>query len=412
MCAAHSSVNMGENSSVLELLTCLNDHFVDMFCEKYVEIFTHTKEEIVTSLIKKDKEQLNLLRTRMLVHLVEQFPQFAGRGIVTRRKKSLLADDIYIIGYCIVSKMIDRRLPNIFKSDQNDEPLLLDTTENSETDLAGLIQNCAKVQDTTDNLKNTVNDLLARIFSLENEVTELKKTVKKLSEIKESKGTESKDKDVVIIDDHITGEQSRESENFSVNSNSMIKKNQIIVQAEVHADKNVNLCKPIQPNRFQHQRSERRRIQRGRIDHSSVKETTTQDKPIRIHAASSSTERYLVYIGRLDVNTKEEDLRTHILDIGLQTGDVADVIKLRCRNPKESSFCVSLNDHIAETVLLSTGQWPRGTRVRPYESRRYKRESNTLQPTLRHQTRAPRFERQNKPSNPRLYASRQNFTPY
>ena len=69
---------MGENSSVLELLTCLNDHFVDMFCENYVEIFTHTKEEIVISLIKKDKEQLNLLRTRMLVHLVEQFPQFAG----------------------------------------------------------------------------------------------------------------------------------------------------------------------------------------------------------------------------------------------------------------------------------------------------------------------------------------------
>ena len=97
MCAAHSSVNMGENSSVLELLTCLNDHFVDMFCENYVEIFTHTKGEIVISLIKKDKEQLNLLRTRMLVHLVEQFPQFAGRGIVTRRKKSLLADDIYII---------------------------------------------------------------------------------------------------------------------------------------------------------------------------------------------------------------------------------------------------------------------------------------------------------------------------
>ena len=280
--------------------------------------------------------------------------------------------------------MIDRRLPNILKSDQNDEPLLLDTTENSETDLVGLIQNCAKVQDTTDNLKNTVNDLQARIFSLENEVTELKKTVKKLSEIKDSKGTVSKDKDVVIIDDHITGEQSRESENFSVNSNSMIKKNQIIVQAEVHADKNGNLCKPIQPNRFQHQRSERRRIQRGRIDHSSVKETTTEDKPIRIHAATSSSERYLVYVGRLDVNTKEEDLRTHILDIGLQTGDVADVIKLRCKNPKESSFCVSLNDHIAETVLLSTGQWPRGTRVRPYESRRYERESNTLQPTLRH----------------------------
>ena len=135
-------------------------------------------------------------------------------------------------------------------------------------------------------------------------------------------------------------------------------------------------------------------------------------KPIRIHAATSSSERYLVYVARLDVNTKEEDLRTHILDIGLQTGDVADVIKLRCKNPKESSFCVSLNDHIAETVLLSTGQWPRGTRVRPYESRRYKRESNTLQPTLRHQTRAPHFQRQNKPSNPRLYASRQNFTPY
>ena len=101
----------GETNGVFDLLTQVDDsRFIERFWDNYAEIFACTKDEIVHFLEKINEEQVHLLRDHMLNSLVEQFPEYAGkRGLVTRRKKKLLADDVYTIGYSVVSQMEDRR---------------------------------------------------------------------------------------------------------------------------------------------------------------------------------------------------------------------------------------------------------------------------------------------------------------
>ena len=81
-------------------------------------------------------------------------------------------------------------------------------------------------------------------------------------------------------------------------------------------------------------------LQRGRLS-----------QPHKIKAAFHNRRRYLIYVGKLDKQTSEDALRYHIIDIGLQQTDIADVIKLPYKNQHESSFCVCVNDELAETVL-------------------------------------------------------------
>ena len=54
-------------------------------------------------------------------------------------------------------------------------------------------------------------------------------------------------------------------------------------------------------------------------------------------------------------------------EIGVSNSDVADVIKLRCKNERESSFCVSLNNRTSENLMLTTNKWPKGVRVRRFQ---------------------------------------------
>ena len=68
-----------------------------------------------------------------------------------------------------------------------------------DSDIMNLIQNCATLKNTTDNLKSLINRLLERIFSLESEVTAIKTSVKRFSQ-SELIQRATKDKTVVEID--------------------------------------------------------------------------------------------------------------------------------------------------------------------------------------------------------------------
>ena len=78
---------------------------------------------------------------------------------------------------------------------------------------------------------------------------------------------------------------------------------------------------------------------------------------------------YLVYVGKLAKNTTQELLRDHMIQVGLKTDDVADIISLKCRNENESSFCISLYTDDAKKVLYNKNNWPNGVRIRPFKPR-------------------------------------------
>ena len=77
----------------------------------------------------------------------------------------------------------------------------------------------------------------------------------------------------------------------------------------------------------------------------------------------------MVYVGRLNSNTTEDDMRAHLHDI--EVNQVADVVKLRNkRHGVESSFCVSLNNLDSAEKIFRPQNWPSGIIVRPFRAPR------------------------------------------
>ena len=74
----------------------------------------------------------------------------------------------------------------------------------------------------------------------------------------------------------------------------------------------------------------------------------------------------LIYVGGLKRDTSEDDIRSHLIDVGIENFDISDVIALTSRNQNQSSFCVSLDSKEAVDIIYERGNWPTHVRIRPY----------------------------------------------
>ena len=133
--------------------------------------------------------------------------------------------------------------------------------------------------------------------------------------------------------------------------------------------------------------------QRSDSNRSAVLGTSTEQH--RIQSAVTVYEQQatsLVYIGGLDKNTSEDEVRSHMLDIGVQNRNIADVLKLKNCSNSDASFCVSLCNKEAEDLVYNSSKWPSGTRIRPFKKKPSL--DNRLGFSGPRQQRAPRFRRQ------------------
>ena len=103
--------------------------------------------------------------------------------------------------------------------------------------------------------------------------------------------------------------------------------------------------------------------------------------PLRIKSAvglvntpqHQHTANHLVYVGQVRRETTEDDMRAHVADLGISDESVADVIKLRCKDGKQSSFGISVCSKDAVKTLFSPNNWPEGVRIRTFRPARTKR---------------------------------------
>ena len=92
----------------------------------------------------------------------------------------------------------------------------------------------------------------------------------------------------------------------------------------------------------------------------------TKSTTSRSEGRSSRSSTKLIYVGKLKSNTSTNAMRRHLLDIGVINEDLADVIKLNCKNSNENSFCISLNHDAAVRTVFDADNWPSGVRLRPF----------------------------------------------
>ena len=150
-------------------------------------------------------------------------------------------------------------------------------------------------------------------------------------------------------------------------------------------------------NGFRHTQSFRRKLLNG-SEHSSYKSnmfgtSTTQHRVTSITSSQDGVrpkqQLCLVYVGRLTHTTTEDDLRAHLIDCGVYNDNIADVMKLRSRSTRESSFCVSLSNTEAESMIYVPSKWPEGTRIRPFKQKSPKKQQTYTK--SQYHSKPPRF---------------------
>ena len=96
--------------------------------------------------------------------------------LCNRRKKSALADDIYVIGYSVVSEQEHKRLKKVLKrkTDAGDITLTQGEPVNPTTEDSELLVMCHSLREQVGELLGRVASLSSRVESLESELTGLK----------------------------------------------------------------------------------------------------------------------------------------------------------------------------------------------------------------------------------------------
>ena len=58
-------------------------------------------------------------------------------------------------------------------------------------------------------------------------------------------------------------------------------------------------------------------------------------------------------------------LKEHLKEIGIPNNQVLSVSQLQSKNPKQSSFCVTVVSKDTEAVIFLPENWPKGVEIRP-----------------------------------------------
>ena len=141
------------------------------FSQQISEVFAHLYSDIIQYLETINFDVLIDIRKKLYDSLPDNL-SIGDKELISRRKKSNLADDIYLLGYSLVSEMEHKRLKKIFKhksSPENDETRENELSQESSGDLSWLTL-YVEMKNTLKELKNQVKELTQKVTYLETEL--------------------------------------------------------------------------------------------------------------------------------------------------------------------------------------------------------------------------------------------------
>ena len=372
------------------------ENSVDTFMDNLVEIFAHTKGDITEFCKALEWDTLTAIRNKLFEKL-DGIIAKQDYELFKRRKKCKLVEDMYIMGFSVVSKAEHKMLCKVLR-DKTSEDASMIHDEDLNVSVNGedqeLLTMCLSLREQISDLVGTVSTLNKRVDSLESELTMLK-----IRDLEKQGGLPKNETNVLDSFTSVTEISSLSGSPGKLKSpEKSVHGKKLRVRAEVHHDKD-GIVQPPQMNMlglieeniiedsaagdvFRHSRANRKNILK-------------RPKPKKIRPASETKTRELqtklVYCGKLSFDTEVESIRAHLLDIGVNNDDIADIMKLRCRTENETSFCVSLNSSEAEKIVINSDNWPAGIRVRTYNRVSvHKKNSNSKSSYYRQ---PPRFQK-------------------
>ena len=181
--------------------------------------------------------------------------------------------------------------------------------------------------------------MMRRIEGLETEITILKAVVAEKSSGKDNTlHTPNKClRGNIIVSDE--SDNDRLSDDKAVESLTVNPKRQFLVKVDVHKDINGNSQhnKSDKISGFRHTKEQKKQILK-RKKHARPIHIIQEEMDTRKQKIEPEYSTHLVYVGRLQSETKECDIRDHLTGNGVPEEDIADVIQLRTRNRSQTSF--------------------------------------------------------------------------
>ena len=345
------------------------------FVNKLIPVLEHSKEELTEFLQTKPVSVLKQTRDLVFAELVTKLPIYAGRQLYARRKVDFLLEDIYVFAFSAVNGLPDQRLSKCLKlllEIPDDEQEENDTVLPGDPDMNTIVEMCLKLKEKVKQLENTIKDQNIRITFLENEhtITHAQNLDEHTSEIAIDNAVElpSPDSSPDLTAKLTSSRPGRNDNNPTGMS------------------KTKKSSKPQTGSTSKDQAGDTRQLQPPpqQLSVLSVISTsvlsvisTEQQSPNKSHRTQSfpqeqkvhknnSASLHEVYVGKLDLKTKEQDIKYHLAERAID--DVTSVRNLSVNNRSHCSFCISVASIESYNTVLKSDFWPDGITVRPFRS--------------------------------------------
>ena len=335
---------------------------VKSFMKHLVDIFAHVKTDIIEFCESISMSTLLAIRTELFKELQNIFPH-DDYELSERRKLTIIADDVYTLGFSLVNKCQHKNLNKIVRKVASKSHK---TSENTcqtdvETEYIELLTLCTSLKETVKDLTFKLREATNRLTSLEGDITILKTKIQDDDEIQSKQANHLPEvRRSIIVKADVHADKYGVKQPVSVDNNKKDLTDLDVIEELDSSDE-------VDDNQssFRHTSKERKNILKRAKRRPTQKMKVATGGPAE-HGKPESTQSYLVYVGNLSKDTSEANIRSHLNDIGILKVDVADIIKLKSRNTLESSYCISLHSAEANKLALAVNQWPVGVRVRKY----------------------------------------------
>ena len=380
----------------------LNKYYIERISDVHEYDAREIQDFLLTSLTDNLRDTLYSLRNELFIKTVEDMPQLSNGELYNRQKNNKFAEDIYTLGNCIVNSTVDSRVYKILKLQTHNRMLSSQAQLNSTDEISNVTSEITELIGVGLDFKNTVNDLKKVIADLKTEIQELRNEVSNLKSRNTDRLDEgNRDIEALENDDHthVQDSESNADTNQADTRNEEHQPNTILINTASNPAEDSHPSTSNAPNQmntssqqrqnqgFQLPRSQRSsavkgqrftaKVQRPEICGAStsamfIKGTEPHQPPSTFDTELNQPRS--IYVGRLAPDVTTEKLRRHLQSNNISR--VSDIIKLNCRNPEQSSFCVIVDDETTETALFDPLKWPKNTRVRQYTPNKNAKKAN------------------------------------
>ena len=438
--------------NVLENLNCVEqENFSRLFLEKIQDVYSYDAKEIQDFLLQLNhdnlKDSLRELRSQLLDRAVEDLPCLKEGVLYNRRNMDKWAEDIYIIGNCVVNRLVDDRIYRILKMPASNSGTDVSQPGQIESDNNEGGSSLADIMLFNIELKKSMNELLKLVQDTRQELHIIKAKMDELYyQAKEkvtltSGATATSGAATLSPPDRLVPPPIPETPltpsapplpglqaEGGQEPRAELQTNGVLPPRHETATKMPERNTPINPaqkslnsvpkqranqenglGNFQLPKQQRDQVIRGNKFASESKRdeilgSSTASPHITGADMPGDHEPRSIYIGRLSSSVTVDKLRRHLEFYDIK--NIIDIIQLNCRNPGQSSFCVVAEDEATEAALFDPLKWPKDTRVRLYTPQR--KPSNT-QPAGRSQRKNQHSNRYHRPAPVPVHGRKQRL---